>query len=530
MRRGKKAECLMEYLEGAPLSPQTAQDSHLMGMLSLAESLKFTALIQPTPNPEIQAAIRDRLVSTHREAISARRKRQLFRDHLLRPVFVDERMWAYRTAVAFSIIVILVAGLWFAVTRIQPKAPPAALAITLTSEVEVEVKLPGEGWQKVSGPFQLPQGSEIRTSSQRAEVDLGGIALFRMDYDSHLGIDEANTESAQLTILSGRAYHRINEELQYKVGIDQAGCLATGTALDTELSGGGIRAVLAIQRDVRIFWKENKYLLAQGNLFDLGQPGEEVEEARISPIPLEILKSEWLMWNKQLDEQRGWDTGILSGITPDQHIEPLEPPPPSGEVDLSAYETSEGIRLEWKVSFVEPESFAILRSSSSNQLLYPRDLYTEITRSSTRSFLDKKYIPGYVYFYRIAMFSGGKIIYSDTVRVVTKRPVVGSIQLTSVLLETSPGVYSIQLKWVAEGDLKLEGWVICRTTNSYDPTYPPQSSGDYYVFISYSGSRGSYIDSYNLKPGGTYRYRVAGLYQGAVVVYSNVTYQTIPLK
>ncbi len=527
MRRGKRADWLIKYFEGAQLSPQTAQDSQLMGILHLAESLKFASLLRPAPNPEAQAAIRNRLVFMHRESVGARKKRfGLFRDHLLRPVLVDERLWAYRTAVAFSIIAILVVGLWFAVTRIQPKAPPAALAITITSEVEVEVKLPGEDWRKVKGPYQLPQECEIRTLSQRAEVDLGGIALFRLDYQSHMEIAEANSESVQMTILSGRAYHRINENLQYRVGMDQASCLAMGTALDTELSGGEIRAILAIQRDVRVFFREKKYLLAQGNLFDLGQPEQEQEEARISPIPLDILKSEWLMWNKQLDELRGWDTGILSGVTPDERIEP--PPPLSGEIDLSAYETSEGIRLEWQVSLVEPESFAILRSSSSNQLLYPRDLYAEITRSSTRAFLDTKYTQGYIYFYRIAMFSEGKIIYSDTVRVATKRPTSGNIVLTSVLLQSSPGVYSIQLKWIAEGDLKLEGWVICRTSNDYEPTYPPRSGEDFYVFKNFDGPKGSYIDSYNLEPGEVYHYRVAGLYQGAVVIYSNLTSQTIP--
>jgi hypothetical protein len=207
-------------------------------------------------------------------------------------------------------------------------------------------------------------------------------------------------------------------------------------------------------------------------------------------------------------------------------------------VTLQGSEGAGGVNLQWQVTGADPGSFEILRSISTRQPTWPADLYKTLNDPAARSFADTAYEKGVTYYYRVARFIEGERVYSNAVTVQTRPveppppppPVEPKITLTGNQVQDSSTAVSVQLKWFIEGDAQVDGWMVCRTFDKYDPSYPPTGDRDLDVAVAYQGTRQGYLDTQGLYTGYTCRYRIAAMYQGKAVVYSNtfsVTIQTV---
>ena len=74
---------------------------------------------------------------------------------------------------------------------------------------------------------------------------------------------------------------------------------------------------------------------------------------------------------------------------------------------------------------------------------------------------------------------------------------------------------SVYISWSLSGVVHIDSWAVLRSGNNPSPSFPT----DQYATVGYSGPSGSFSDS-NASPNRDY-YRVAGLYQGRVIVKSN---------
>ncbi len=216
-------------------------------------------------------------------------------------------------------------------------------------------------------------------------------------------------------------------------------------------------------------------------------------------------------------------------MLPEITVEPPPPPVEPGTVELTAKDTDQGVLLNWKVSGAEPQGFEVLRSTSVKQPTAPANLLKAVKDPATLHYLDGAIERGTTYYYRVAMLVDGERFYSNAVTMRTQAepepeppppPVPPTITLTGYqVMDTSSGM-GVQLKWYSEGDLQVDQWMVCRTSGTRDPTYPPTGT-DMAVPVPYVSTHQGHLDTEGVYTGYTFRYRVAAMYQGKVVLYSN---------
>jgi hypothetical protein len=189
------------------------------------------------------------------------------------------------------------------------------------------------------------------------------------------------------------------------------------------------------------------------------------------------------------------------------------------KVDLSAEVTGKGVEFSWNViGYSGFQGYKLCRSETDPQPSYPGDWCKYIDGEETRYALDDSVEAGHTYYYRLAVYDHGDILgYSNAVRVT----VPGQPQELSVVLSAEARDGVVELSWEVSGEGTYSGFKLCRSETDPQPSYP----GDWCKFLQYGTF--SYRDT-EVKPGGTYYYRVGIYKDGAVVVYSNSVKVTLP--
>ncbi len=543
MRRSLRASLLTEHLEKGAESPLLSRDPDLREMAALARSLRRVGELAIRPDPQRQAEIKVGLLQRREELLSGRApRRALSPEPLLRPVSAGTRRYAWIGAAVFLLLAVSAASIfWFFGGGPQPPLLPgeeeAALALLLDAPATVEVRREGGGWEQRSGRVEIHSGDSLRTLDERVEVLAGEDALFRMDRRSEVTL--ASLEEGELLLLldGGRVYHRVLRTFRYSVRAGEVVGSATGTAFSTERWGESGFTMLALHSESSVRHGDRDLRLSQGQGYRVEDAGDAAGQGTLGPIEPRWFEAEWLTYNLERDLARGFDAGVLPEL--------LSPPPPpeTPRVELRARVDGSRIVLQWDVAGGQPVLFEILRAVGSRTPYWPQDLFKTVRNPSARSFTDDSLAPGKPYTYRLSMLVGEDRVLSNYVTVsVPAEPEPGPepsppapppeprILLQGRQVTDSSSNMAVRLDWLMEGDLQVDQWMVCRSSSMGYPVYPPEGSDSYAFPHAYSGKADSYTDEENIYIGYTYRYRIAALYQGKVVLYSNpvsVEVQTI---
>jgi hypothetical protein len=246
---------------------------------------------------------------------------------------------------------------------------------------------------------------------------------------------------------------------------------------------------------------------------------QEGLDSYVKDITQERLRDEWLLWNRSLDEARGWDTGILHGVEMEEggREEEVVPPSVKPEITLHASLQRAGVGLTWEVQKGQVGEFILLRAADGDPE-YPRDVLARLPGSST-AYLDSEVEKGKSYTSRVAVEHEGAVVMSNAVKVGLPAAPSPTVSLAAVVVDGGGGIPVVRLTWHAEGSLTADYFLLVRARGEAEPTYPPGENMPSWRFDP-SGSDYAYVDR-DVYTGFAYRYRVYAVKDGRAVLASN---------
>lgn len=545
MRSRLKAGLLSERLEGREPSQLIKLDPELREMDLISSLLEEVPRSQPMPAPESRERMRARVMECHRRIMEGEKTRE--RDPSGRVSTLEPQRLSYAAlaAAALVAVILVVSSVVLTFPRkvmVTPPMPMAEAEALVFATGEVEVLTPGGEWAEERAPFRLREGSYLRTPAEvRAEVAFGGETLFRLDGGSEAGLSEVGEEAVAVELRAGEGYFRVEEGIAFRVYGGGLEAEALGTVFDFDI-GGERPELLALQDGVEVRTyppgeEDEAVRLDEGRmLVPPPEPGEEGLEGGAGDIPPERLLEEWLAWNRNIDELRGWDVGVLSRAEPGEPAVPeisrLEAPEEQGddegedgggedepdkpEVSLQASLEENGAALSWELKQGSAGEFIVLRAEG-REPVFPRDVLARLT-PDTFKFLDRQVREGGAYTYRVAVEHDDQTVYSNSVIVrVPARP--PTIQLSARLVDGGLGIPVVELSWRAEGGMDPQLFSLVRGEMNRYPAYPPGSDMVEYRFNP-AGPEYVFYDE-AVYTGYTYNYRVYAVRDGRVLVESN---------
>ena len=541
MRKRLKAQLISERLEGREPSEILKHDPELRELEQLSSMLESVSKSEPSPSPQAQARMKERVAESHRRLLEGEKVREKDPTRSVTTLEPQRLSYAALAAAAVIVIILVVSSVVFTTPTeiaIQPEAPAAEGEAVIIATGAVEVLPPGGEWMEMEGDIVLKEGSAIRTpDGVRAEVAYGGESLFRLDYGSEAVLPAISEDDIAVELRSGEGYFRAQEGTVYAVSGGGLETRTLGTAFDMDLTKE-IPELLALQSGVECGSSREgvgSMMLTQGRMLFLPQElGEEGLSGQAQDIPQERLQDEWLLWNRDIDASRGWDTGVLSSVraSPAQapEISSLGDEGDEGEegeegekdgegiptVSLQAGLQQGGVALTWELSGGEVAEFILLRAEG-REPNYPQDVLARLP-SDARSFMDQQVVDGRIYTYRVAVEVDGDTIYSNamTVAVPVEQPVM---HLSAGLIDGGMGMPVVELNWHVEGQALPDMYVLVRGEMNTQPVYPP-TSGMVQYRLPPAGHDYSFIDQ-EVYTGYTYNYKVFAVKDGDILFESN---------
>lgn len=551
MRKGAKARFIAGLLEGKDLEGFTGGDGELRDLARIADLLSAVSSAEPQPSPEAGSRMRKRVEEYHRRMREEELRRRLGRDPTRRVSVLEPRRVSYAVATAAaSLVAVLLVSLAL-YGGLRPGAPvvtPPGMAgfgegeageIWLYASGKVEVRPPGGEWVAAAPPLYLEEGSAVRTPDDvRAAVYFPGDSLARLDYGSEATLTTGKEGKVALDLAAGQIYCRAQEGTSFALTGGGLQVETAGTVCNLMLGEKTVEA-LAILHEIRAgaAGDGERARIPQGRVVEVpltfgeGKAGGEGLEPYIDDITTERLRDEWLLWNRFLDEARGWDTGILSGVEleegpagmeeeeeriEEEGEEAGESQVAKPEITLHASLQRTGVSLTWEVARGEVEEFVLLRAVGALPV-YPRDVLARLPGTS-KSYLDSGVEQGKSYTYRLAAEQEGTVFLSNAVTVRLPAP-SPTISLAAKVVDGGGGRPAVELAWHVEGALAPDYFVLVRAQGEEEPVYPPGSQMPSWRF-SPSGMDYTYIDR-EIYTGYTYRYRVYAVKDGRAVLSSN---------
>ena len=348
-------------------------------------------------------------------------------------------------------------------------------------------------------------------------------------------------------VVRGKSYHRVVEGTHYTARSGGVTVTALGTAFTFDVQGEAGK-IISVHSSVEVSVDSEQDAdltsqLEQGDVFIYGAEGTQVQE-----VTREELDSEWMRWNKSLDETLGLPVGAFSLLdetvaggdpaqpqtpaeeegeqpapqpqpSPQPSPQPTPTPPAERSVTLSGSARAGAVDFSWTLTgYSGFQGFKLCRSETNTAPSYPGDWWMYIDGAATRSTTDTSVQAGHTYYYRLAVYNAGNVLgYSNTVKVT----VPGTPQELSISLSATAQSGKISLSWSVSGEGTYSGFKVCRSETNTSPSYP----GDTCTLVDASAR--SFVDT-SVTSGHTYYYRVGIYKDGTIVKYSNAVKVVVP--
>jgi ferric-dicitrate binding protein FerR (iron transport regulator) len=540
MSRKSTAQELVRAAAGGagPVSPDVSALLEAVAVLKAADGGHVA------PDPAFAASLRQRLIEEHPSAVAA-------------PVKAEERsrrrIWPTVAVGATALAAIALAAILFFV--VSPAGPTVARLTVQNGAVQVtsqgRTRPVTASTDKKNGDVKA--GDTVATfSGSRATLSFLNKDVTRLEAASTMKVDSYDSRDVGLVLKSGKAYCRVVRHGDFTVSCNGVEVTATGTAFGVDSHDGVVDSPV-FEGTVKVVWPTGSRSVSQGKQLTLTKKNGRYVPTMKDIDPTADLS--WLAFNRDLDKRLKLPLGILGALgatppngnlppgtppaqqssspgsskpsdsrgrqsspgpvassptatNPQPGPQPTPQPNPTPEptpgpgpqvtpsVSLSVASAGPPVVVSWSVQNGESVTgVAVLKGAGVMDPSYPGNSVLT-TSPATSSYRDKDVESGGTYSYRIALLSDS-----------TPPP-----QLS---LDGKGQGTSVYISWSLSGVVHIDSWAVLRSGNNPSPSFPT----DQYATVGYSGPSGSFSDS-NASPNRDY-YRVAGLYQGRVIVKSN---------
>jgi hypothetical protein len=543
LRSRLKAELIFDRLQGGDGGDLLMHDPELREIARLSSLLETVAAAEPLPSPDARRRMKERVMESHR--LTAEGVKVKEGDPARRVTVLETQRLSYATLAAAAVLaaILVVSSVFFTGPgriAVPPSMGLASAEAWVFGTGEVEVLPSGGEWTQRETPLVVTEGDSVRTpSGVRAEVAFGGENLLRLDYESEAGISKVGDGTIAVALRSGEGYFRAQDGTSFQVSGEGVEARTLGTVFDVDF-GGEKPEILALLDDLDVNYLVQggaRSRLDEGKMLDLpGELGPDGLTPYIRDIPPERLQEEWLLWNGEIDESRGWDLGVMSSVEPQAvQIPEISLMGQSGEqpdeggnkddegenkapsIDLQGALQGQRVELSWALKDGTASGFIILRGEGAEPS-YPQDILARLNPDRS-SYLDQQTKEGTIYFYRVAIEYNGSIIYSNPASFsIPKTP--ASIALQGSVIKGELNIPVIELTWHVQGTVDAEYYALVRAEMRQTPTWPATGS---MISVRFTPGMSDYshIDRNNLYMGYTYNYRVFAVKGGRIVLESN---------
>ena len=162
---------------------------------------------------------------------------------------------------------------------------------------------------------------QIRTASEsKAILEFGDGSALRLSEDTHVIIEESDTENIIVQQIIGKSYSRVNKSsaLTYTVRSLNTETTALGTAFTVEIDNFEKVKVKVLESQVKISLiqgdtiTEEEVSAGQEAVVEVNKPAEE--STTVQEIEQVVLQSEFFTWNREEDKKKNQPLGELEDI------------------------------------------------------------------------------------------------------------------------------------------------------------------------------------------------------------------------
>lgn len=463
-----------------------------------------------------------------------------------RKVFIAVPALAAAAAMVVAIVL-------FVVTR--PIAPVPVAQLTIEGGSALVVDETGEARDVLAESDIFIDETITTLQNSRAVLDFENGSVSRLDSGTEVAVGDCDEEQVLLEQENGKSYNRVVGGDGYTVTCRGVRVSATGTAFGVDSDKPSEVRALA--------YEEDSSVKCAGSGSQVVREGDEarfeIEDGTYSMemalIDLASLDTSWLAFNSELDNEKGFQLGVLEFLEGDPApAEPIpsapdetqpapaqpapepapqpepgpqpgpEPPPPEPSAFLECFQKHYPVGIRWDLrDMPEYDQMDILRTDENALPVWPDNVIETgppPPPPPANIYHDQSSLSGKTYTYRLAFISAGSLLfYSNPVTVSVAPP---KIDLHGDM--TSDGFL---LRWHMEGNVEADQWAVCRSIHNEQPTYPPAGSDDEAWLLPFNGPDGSFIDP-DARIESSFHYRVAVLHNGKVVTYSKTVTSPSP--
>jgi len=374
------------------------------------------------------------------------------------------------------------------------------------SEGTVEI-YDGNEWIVATEEIDLYQDYKIRTKADsKAIVTLDEGSVLRLAANTELALTSMDPEHIVVTNVTGSVYSRVvKAERDFEVLAGDVTYKSLGTAYKT-INTEAEKSVEVYHSEVEIIGmdSEEQILVKQGNKYYVYNKSNPENEGKIIEVnPEEIVKDEFVMWNKEQDEQ------IQEFKEEMGNLMDLNPP------TLAVSEPVNGLKTRSEKVWVkgETEIGSVVKINGVDVANTDGKIALEVALNVGANSIKVESIDA----------AGNKTVVTLTVTrelepTPTNKPapVVSKISLYGTKVDGG-----ISFSWNVQNLNTSHGFKLVKSTGAY-PVYP----GNSYKYLS-SGSQRSY--TWNIKDGRTYHFRICQYNgNGKCLKYSNDITVTAP--
>ncbi|KKP69773.1 hypothetical protein A2X44_04850 [candidate division CPR3 bacterium GWF2_35_18] len=421
----------------------------------------------------------------------------------------------FSAALATSLIMVLfVAGLSiYNLTANKSSFSHKLKANVLLADGDVLYKTSGtDRWIELKVDDVLSEGDSVKTSAaSRTILELDDGGAIRLQEETEITLTSMTANEVLITEESGESYHRVakSESREYTVKAGDLEATAQGTAYTVSKEEKNI-TVNVIESKVKL--NKNNTEISEGEkaTFEI-----ESEKLAIEEISKDSLKNDdFLVWNKEKDEENGEDTGILDDITAPEIIitSPTENTTTEETITIKGTTEKEAlIKVNGEITENKEGNF-----EEEVALTLGENIITIMVKDQAYNTATKEL--------KIIRNAQEQEQEENNGETQNQEENENQNQNGSISLNGKANQYGMNLSWTVTNLDVTKGFKVVKSETG-TPTYP----GSDYSYLSGESKTNPYTYTWSVKDGKTYNVRVCQYDgNGACGVYSNmITITTI---
>jgi len=283
---------------------------------------------------------------------------------------------------------------------------------------DVRVSQDDADWVKVETDAVLHEGDGVKTGeNSKAIIELENGDVVRLGNLTEISFVYTNEIAVSILQKIGQTYHRVvkSQSRVYQVVSSFGSAQAIGTAFDVNVTDLSMD-VNVVESTVKVKSSEEEEQIGEGKSAKLAKNATVPE---VSDINSETLKNEWYAWNKEEDQKKQLDLGVLdpesttNTSTDDEEAD--ETPAATPTLTLSVAEETKALKLTWELTNgTAPQGFKLVRSESENPV-FPGNDYQYVSSGDARTY-SWEMQDGKAYHFRVCVYNGSACtVYSNDV-------------------------------------------------------------------------------------------------------------------